>query len=125
MFVSYFLASAVSIVLVFGLPLSPSQRIAGLFLVGLPVYGVFSCYVFYLPELFPTRLRALGAGFSFNIGRVLAAVGPFIVGSVAARAGGASQVIVDTLLWVALVPLLAAILSLRWVVETRDRRLPT
>jgi MFS family permease len=125
MFVSYFLASAASIALVFGLPLSPSQRIAGLFLVGLPVYGVFSCYVFYLPELFPTRLRALGAGFSFNIGRVLAAVGPFIVGSVAARAGGASQVVVDTLLWVALVPLLAALLSWRWVIETRDRRLPT
>jgi MFS transporter, SHS family, sialic acid transporter len=29
----------------------------------------------YLPELFPTRLRAIGQGFSFNFGRVLAAVG--------------------------------------------------
>ena len=29
----------------------------------------------YLPELFPTRIRATGQGFSFNAGRVLAAVG--------------------------------------------------
>ena len=29
----------------------------------------------YLPELFPTRIRATGQGFSFNFGRVLAAVG--------------------------------------------------
>jgi MFS family permease len=29
----------------------------------------------YLPELFPTRIRATGQGFAFNFGRVLAAVG--------------------------------------------------
>jgi MFS family permease len=29
----------------------------------------------YLPELYPTRIRAVGQGFSFNIGRVLAGVG--------------------------------------------------
>jgi MFS family permease len=29
----------------------------------------------YLPELFPTRIRATGQGFSFNFGRVIAAVG--------------------------------------------------
>ena len=29
----------------------------------------------YLPELFPTRVRATGQGFSFNFGRIIAAVG--------------------------------------------------
>lgn len=29
----------------------------------------------YLPELFPTRVRAFGQGFAFNFGRILAAVG--------------------------------------------------
>ena len=29
----------------------------------------------YLPELFPTRIRATGQGFAFNFGRVLAAAG--------------------------------------------------
>jgi Na+/melibiose symporter-like transporter len=29
----------------------------------------------YLPELFPTRIRATGQGFAFNFGRILAAIG--------------------------------------------------
>ncbi len=124
MFACYFFVSAAIIALVFGPRWTPGQTVVGLFFVGLPVYGIFSTYVFYLPELFATRVRALGAGFAFNIGRILAAVGPFVVGGVAARAGGNSGVIIDTLLWVALVPLLAGLLSLRWVVETRGRVLP-
>lgn len=44
----------------------------------LPVFGFFalgmhSGYAVYFPELFPTHLRATGAGFCFNTGRVLAA----------------------------------------------------
>lgn len=124
MFACYFFASAAVIALVFGPRWTPAQTVVGLFFVGLPVYGIFSTYVFYLPELFATQMRALGAGFAFNIGRVLAAAGPFVVGGIAARAGGNSGVIIDTLLWVAGVPLLAGLLSLRWVVETRGRALP-
>lgn len=44
----------------------------------LPVFGFFalgmhSGYAVYFPELFPTHLRATGAGFCFNTGRILAA----------------------------------------------------
>jgi MFS family permease len=44
----------------------------------LPIYGFLTLcmhagYAIYFPELFPTRLRATGASFCFNIGRVLAA----------------------------------------------------
>ncbi|HEV2435079.1 MAG TPA: MFS transporter [Verrucomicrobiae bacterium] len=42
--------------------------------------GIFSGFPIYLPELYPTRIRATGAGFCFNIGRVLASVGPFVTG---------------------------------------------
>ena len=42
--------------------------------------GIFSGFPIYLPELFPTRLRATGAGFCFNVGRVLASAGPFLTG---------------------------------------------
>ncbi len=42
--------------------------------------GIFSGFPIYLPELYPTRLRATGAGFCFNAGRVLAAAGPFMTG---------------------------------------------
>lgn len=49
--------------------------------------GIFSGFPIYLPELYPTRLRATGAGFCFNAGRVLASVGPFLTGSLVASLG--------------------------------------
>jgi MFS family permease len=42
--------------------------------------GIFTGFPIYLPELYPTRIRATGAGFCFNVGRVLASVGPFVTG---------------------------------------------
>jgi MFS family permease len=42
----------------------------------------------YLPELFPTRVRATGQGLSFNFGRILAAVGTFYTGQLVALFGG-------------------------------------
>jgi hypothetical protein len=35
-------------------------------------YGFFPLY---LPELFPTSVRATGQGFAFNFGRIVAAIG--------------------------------------------------
>jgi len=50
----------------------------GLLLVLLPVFaffaqGIHAGYAVYFPALFPTHLRATGAGFCFNTGRLLAA----------------------------------------------------
>lgn len=44
----------------------------------LMVFGGFSIY---FPELYPTRLRSSGVGFCYNVGRVIAALGPFTLGS--------------------------------------------
>jgi MFS family permease len=46
--------------------------------VALPIFGFLTLgmhagYAIYFPELFPTRLRGSGAGFCFNVGRILAA----------------------------------------------------
>ncbi len=49
--------------------------------------GIFSGFPIYLPELYPTRIRATGAGFCFNIGRVLAATGPFVTGYLVTELG--------------------------------------
>jgi MFS family permease len=49
--------------------------------------GIFSGFPVYLPELYPTRIRATGAGFCFNAGRVLAASGPFLTGVLVAQFG--------------------------------------
>ncbi|MBI1822069.1 MAG: MFS transporter [Nitrospirae bacterium] len=42
--------------------------------------GIFSGFPIYLPELYPTSVRATGVGFCFNIGRTLASAGPFVKG---------------------------------------------
>ncbi|MSU50433.1 MAG: MFS transporter [Opitutus sp.] len=42
-------------------------------LFGFFVQGIHAGYAVYFPELFPTHLRATGAGFCFNTGRILAA----------------------------------------------------
>jgi MFS family permease len=49
--------------------------------------GIFSGFPVYLPELYPTRIRATGAGFCFNAGRILAASGPFLTGVLVAQLG--------------------------------------
>lgn len=123
LFSAYFLFSAVLIAATFGLPLAPPLRLNLLFLVGAGVYGVFAALTFYLPELFPARLRATGAGFCYNIGRVFAAGGPLIVGAVTAAAGGSSDALMRILFWVALVPLAAALLGRFVIIETRGRAL--
>jgi len=42
--------------------------------------GVFGLFTMYLPPLFPTLLRTTGAGFSYNIGRIVAAAGTVFFG---------------------------------------------
>jgi cyanate permease len=124
MFMSYFLLSALALFATFGLELAPQTRLALLPVVGAGVYGVFGGFTFYLPELFPARVRATGAGFCYNTGRVLAAFGPLLVGSVSAAAGGSSAALMQVLCWLGLVPLTAALAARFVVVETRGRTLP-
>ena len=121
MFVVYFLYSAAMIFVTFGLDVEPTTRLALLFFVGAGVYGVFGTFPFYLPELFPARLRATGAGFSYNIGRLIAAGGPLFVGMVSAKAGGSSAVLNSTLLWVGIIPLIAGLAARSYIVETRGK----
>lgn len=46
-----------------------------MFLAGATTASFYGWLPLYLPELFPTRIRATGQGFSFNFGRIIAAVG--------------------------------------------------
>jgi MFS family permease len=42
--------------------------------------SLFGGYAIYLPELFPTRLRSTGTSFCYNVGRLIAAAGPLMLG---------------------------------------------
>jgi MFS family permease len=122
MFSIYFLLSGLAVLAAFGLPMEPRTRLFMYFPIGLTVFGVFGAFTYYLPELYPTRLRGTGAGFCYNAGRLIAAVGPFIVGSIAARGAGALGSALQVLFYVGFVPLLG-LLVMPWVLETKDRAL--
>lgn len=57
-----------------------SHFLALVFLVGAMTASFFGWMPLYLPELFPTRVRATGQGLAFNAGRILAAVGALYAG---------------------------------------------
>lgn len=122
MFFIYYLLSAAAITAAFGLNLEPYTRLYMYFPIGLTVFGVFGSFTYYLPELFPTRLRGTGAGFTYNVGRLIAAVGPFLVGSIAARGANALDSATGVLFWVGFVPVVG-LLSLPFVIETKGREL--
>ena len=124
MFALYYFLSGVAILATFGLDLPPQQRLYMYFFIGLTVFGVFGSFTYYLPELFPTRLRGSGAGFCYNVGRFIAAVGPFLVGTVAARGANSLQTALGALFWVGVVPLIGVMLALSpIVIETKGREL--
>ena len=122
MFFIYFLAAAASILCAFGLDMAPHNRLYMYFPIGLTVFGVFGSFTYYLPELFPTRLRATGAGFTYNVGRLIAAFGPFLVGSIAAAGANALDSAMHVLFWVGFVPVIGLFL-LPFVIETKGREL--
>jgi MFS family permease len=120
MYFIYFLLSGLSVMGTFGLNLQPHDRLWGYFFIGLSVFGVFGSFTYYLPELFPTRLRATGSGFCYNSGRIVAAIGPFVVGHVASLGADALVTAMQMLFWVGAVPL-AGLLLMPWVIETRHK----
>jgi MFS family permease len=120
MFGIYFAASALSLLATFGLDLAPRTRLDCYFPIGVSVFGVFGSFTYYLPELFPTRLRGTGAGFCYNIGRVLAAVGPFAVGHIASLGADTLTSATRALFDVGWVPVVG-LCAVPFIVETRDR----
>ena len=122
MFFIYYAAAAASLMGAFGLNLEPHTRLYFYFPIGLTVFGVFGSFTYYLPELFPTRLRGTGSGFTYNIGRLVAAIGPFVVGSIASRGTNALDSALYVLFWVGFVPV-AGLLMLPLVIETKGRAL--
>lgn len=121
-FALYFLVSGLSIGATFGLDLPIVVRLGMFFFIGLTGYGALGSFTYYLPELFPTHLRATGSGFCYNVGRFLTALGPFYVASVASQGAKGSQAISAVMPLVGLIPL-TALLLLPWIVETKGTEL--
>ncbi len=50
--------------------------------------GISAAFVLYFPELFPSRVRATGAGLAYNVGRIVAIPMPIIMGISISKFGG-------------------------------------
>jgi MFS family permease len=81
------LGAAVSLPATFLLPSTYAATLLLIPLLGFFTNGIFTGFPVYLPELYPTRIRATGSGFCFNAGRILAASGPFLTGVLVAQFG--------------------------------------
>jgi MFS family permease len=86
-FLLMLLGAAITLPAMFHVPRSYTTVLLILPVLGFFTNGIFSGFPIYLPELFPTRIRATGAGFCFNAGRVLAASGPFLTGLLVVHLG--------------------------------------
>lgn len=79
-FVITIIAAAASVALVF---MGMQTRVDIIWMnvvMGVCMLALFGGYAVYLPELFPTRLRATGTSFCYNVGRFIAASGPLMLG---------------------------------------------
>ena len=89
------------------------------FLAGTCTASFYGWLPLYLPELFATKVRATGQGFSFNFGRVLAGAGSLYIGTLINAYGGYPQ----ACSMLAFVYLLG--LAVIWLgPETKDQPLP-
>jgi len=79
MALSYFLAM-ISTAAVFWYLREFSQIFWMVPLMGFCQLALFGGYAIYFPELFPTYLRSTGTSFCYNVGRFVAAAGPFTLG---------------------------------------------
>lgn len=89
---AYFILCLVSLFLCAVLFRTVSEY-GGLFLITVGAVGCvtaafYGWFPLYLPELFPTRVRATGQGLSYNFGRILAAAGALGQGQLVAHYGG-------------------------------------
>ena len=92
--------------------------------------SLFGGFAIYLPELFPTSLRSTGTSFCYNVGRFVAATGPFTLGSLqAALKAGATTPDAKLAAFRLACSYMSAIfllglVALAFLPETKDRPLP-
>jgi hypothetical protein len=88
------------------------------FVVGGVTAAFYGWLPLYLPELFPTRVRATAQGISYNFGRIFAGVGGIVVGSSVQGGGYAKMGAVVSLIYV------LGLLLIWLAPETKGKPLP-
>jgi MFS family permease len=87
---------------------------------GFFVFGVFSGYAVYLPELFPTHIRSTAVGFCTGSARIITSFGPLVAGLLVGAFGGSFNRVTAFMTCFALLSILAMLLGR----ETKGNPLP-
>lgn len=125
-----YVCAFVSTVVVFKFLNQPWHIFVLIPIMGFCQLGLFAGFAIYLPELFPTRLRSTGTSFCYNVGRFIAASGPFTQGWLQAKlASGAVtpeaklEAFRNACCWVSLV-FFIGLIALPFLPETKGQSLP-
>ena len=86
---------------------------------GFFVFGVFSGHAIYLPELFPTHVRATAVSFCNGTGRIITSTGPLVAGLMVSTFGGFNKA-TAIMTCFAVLSIIAVLIGR----ETRDDELP-
>jgi len=87
---------------------------------GFFVFGVFSGFAIYLPELFPTQIRSTAVGFCTGSARVVTSFGPLVAGLLVGAFGGSFNNVTAFMTCFAVLSIIAMFLGR----ETKDAGLP-
>ncbi len=116
-FVIFHLGAVASVLAVCFVPQSYNQLLALLPVFGFLTLGMHAGYAIYFPELFPTRLRATGTSFGFNVGRLVAAPMLWFSGHLKSAVGLEKALLLLSVLY------LVGLLALLPLPETKGREL--
>jgi MFS family permease len=117
-FLVAFLACLVVVPLTFHFTRSFASALFLFPIMGFCLLMIFGGYAVYFPELFPTRLRATGVGFSYNVARFLAAAAPFAFGIIKRDHGIQAAALALSSIFI------LAMFILPFAPETKDKPLP-
>jgi MFS family permease len=87
---------------------------------GFFVFGVFSGYAVYLPELFPTQIRSTAVGFCTGSARIITSFGPLVAGLLVGAFGGSFNKVTAVMTCFAALSVVAMLLGR----ETKGAPLP-
>jgi len=122
----YFVLAMLSTAMVFGTMTERSQIFWMIPIMGFCQLTLFGGYSIYFAELFPTRLRSTGTSFCYNVGRLVAAMGPLLLGKLSGVVY-ASHGPVDSMRYAGITMcsvFLIGLMALPFAPETKGKPLP-